>query len=430
MLPSQDNRLISIQTVLGKDAVIALRVSGEEGMSQLFHFDVDLLSENLAIDAKTMLGSNVTFAITIRDAEPAYYNGIVQRFAAGPRAGRDRRRYRMRLAPSLWLLTRRTNLQIFQEMSALDIVKKMLGDFGVTDFKIESVKTYPKYDYKVQYRETDFDFVSRLLEHEGISYFFRHENGKHTLVIADSPTAVKPCAEAEPYFSIEPAWQHIHEWQRGWEYRSGKWTLNDFNFEKPTLDLISSTSTVLDAKSIKSLEMYDYPGSYMEKGDGSSLARARIESEEAGYHLVTGAGMVPSFHPGISFKLQRSEFPADDSGKLALIWVSHEAHDRNDGTSDSAGSDYANTFRAIPADTPFRPELTTRKPVVPGAQTAIVVGPSGEEIYTDKYGRVKVNSTGIAKASTTKRARAGCASHRAGPASSGAGKSSPASAWK
>ena len=390
MLQSQDNRLIAIQTTLGKDVVIALSMSGEEGMSQLFHFDLELLSEKLTIDPKAMLGSNVTFSVTTKDAEPAYFNGVVQRFVSGARVGRDRRQYRMRLVPWLWFLTRRSDLRIFQEMSALEIVQKVLRDTGVTDFKLEAVKTYPKYDYKVQYRETDFDFISRLLEHEGIAYFFRHENGKHTLVIADSTTAIKPCAEAEPFFTIERAWQHVHEWQRGWEYRSGKWTLNDFNFEKPALDLTSSTSTLLDAKSMKDLEMYDYPGSYREKADGTSLARSRIESEEAGYQVVTGAGMVPSFHPGSSFKLQRSEFPSDDGSKMALIWVGHDASDLTDGTSSSGSVDYVNSFRAMPADTPFRPERTTRKPVVPGAQTAIVVGPAGEEIYTDKYGRVKV----------------------------------------
>ena len=272
-----------------------------------------------------------------------------------------------------------------------DIVEKIFKEKQFNDFKLKLQGTYNKRDYCVQYRETDFNFVSRLLEEEGIHYFFEHEAGKHTMVLADNPQENKPCPRQKTArYQISGGGRLeediINGLDRMKEIRPAKYTLNDFNFTIPNTDLRASipSNTRLGPGE---REIYDYPGVYALKNEGDRLARIRMEEEEARITSIVGGSTCRAFTSGYRFTLT-SYFRKDmDSKDYVLTMVEHAAEQKLD---QSAPAKYSNRFSCIPFDVPFRPPRLSPKPVVHGAQTAIVVGPKGDEIHTDEHGRVKV----------------------------------------
>jgi type VI secretion system secreted protein VgrG len=387
---TQDNRLIAVQTPRGKDAFLLTGISGHEAVSQLFEFDLEMLSDEVTVDEKTLVGENVTFSIQPRGGERAFFNGFISNFFAAEPADSGGRVYHARVVPWMWFLTRAANSRIFQKKNVVDIVKQIFSDHGFSDFEFRTQKSYKEYEYKVQYRETDFNFVSRLLEHEGIFYFFKHENGKHTAIFGDAPSVFSPSEQDKVSFVPRPEWEHLHGWHHTYEFRPGKWTLTDYDFKKPQTDLTADQPTVAGPPRMKQYEFFDYPGLYTEKDAGSALARTRIESEEADYHTVRGRGMVPSFHAGETFTLEHHKISDEEGKEYALLSVEHHAVETSYSRADAGPSHYSNSFVALPSKTVFRPPRNTPVPVMHGPQTATVVGPKGEEIYTDEYGRVKV----------------------------------------
>ena len=241
----------------------------------------------------------------------------------------------------------------------------------------------------MQYRETDFNFVSRLLEHEGIFYFFHHENGRHTAVFGDAPSAFREGERANVSFVPEPAWEQVHGWHHAYKLRPGRWTLTDYDFKKPQTDLTADRRTIIDNAVMKKFEFFDSRRLHR-KGRRGSLARTRIEMEEATYHVVNGFGKVPSFRSGETFTLKDHPITEEMGATYALLSVHHYAQDTSYFSEDGQPGTYSNSFVGLPAETGFRPPQVTPCPVVHGPQTATVVGPNGEEIYTDEYGRVKV----------------------------------------
>jgi type VI secretion system secreted protein VgrG len=387
---TQDERLIAVQTSLGKDYFLLTGFYGHEAVSQLFEFHLEMVSNDLAADQKYLVGQNVTFSIHPKEGTRSFFNGFVSHFFADEPAGRFGRAYRARVVPWLWFLTRAANSRIFQNMNVVDIAKKIFSDHGFNDFEFRLQRSYAPYEYKVQYRETDFNFVSRLLEFEGIFYFFRHENGRHTAVFGDVASVFRPGERAKVSYVPEPAWEQIHGWHHAYEFRPGRWTLSDYDFKKPRTDLTASQPTLIDNAGMKKFELFDYPGEYLDKDAGDGLARTRIEMEEAAYHGVNGRGMVTSFRSGETFALEHHPVPEEVGASYALLYVDHHAQDTSYFGGGSGSSTYTNGFTVLPVKTVFRPLRTTPCPVVEGPQTATVVGPSGEEIYTDQYGRVKV----------------------------------------
>jgi type VI secretion system secreted protein VgrG len=291
--------------------------------------------------------------------------------------------------PSLWFLTRTSDCKIWQEKKIPDIIGEVLGDHSRVKVKKSLQGSYDPWDYCVQYRETDFNYVSRLMEQEGIAYHFAHGQGKLELVLADAPSAYADCEDAKVEFVDDFADPgkpgQLFSWQRDWSYKTGKFAQRDYNFEKPTTDLLAKQNGKGEYEGAGDLEIYDYPGEYEKKGAGDADTKLRIEEEEATASVAQGSSSCRTFSPGFTFK-------APDGKKYLLTSVSHSASIRGAYESDgnTATFDYHNSFSCIPADVPFRPSRTTPKPIVSGAQTAVVVGKSGEEIDTDEHGRVKV----------------------------------------
>jgi type VI secretion system secreted protein VgrG len=227
------------------------------------------------------------------------------------------------------------------------------------------------------------------MEHEGIFYFFRHEDGKHTLVLADSASSYTTCPESHVEYSPGSlAANHILSWEHHYEFRSGKWTRTDYNFETPSTSLLTTTRTIIDLPDAPKYEIFDYPGEYVVKGVGDPVTKVRMEEEEAGHDVVNAASQCCTFTPCGKFTLEKHDVAAED-GDYMITSVRHAATEASYGST-SNGATYKNGFTCIPASVIYRPPRATPKPMVQGPQTAVVTGPPGEKIHCDKYGRVKV----------------------------------------
>ena len=387
---------MAIDTSLGKDVLLLQALSGRESISSLFTFRLDLASEqNRAVSFKDIVGQNVTIRVTLADDSQRYFNGFVSRFA---QSGSDLRftHYQMEVVPWLWFLTRIADCRIFQEKTIPDIIEEVFKSRGFKDYRLSLTATYDPREYCVQYRETDFNFVSRLMEQYGIFYFFEHENGKHTMVLADSETVHQPCpGQPKARYDLASGDVHADDVITGWhmeqELRTGKCSLTDYNFKTPSANLFADEATVVNVGGNNSFEIYDYPGEYLDKSQGKSLAAVRMQEEEADHLVVSGSGVCRAFTTGYKFTLE-DHYRKDMNDAYVLTEIRHlaSAGGSYSFAENVEAEQYSNQFTCIPAGVPFRPARITPNPFVQGPQTALVVGKSGEEIWVDKYGRVKV----------------------------------------
>jgi type VI secretion system secreted protein VgrG len=392
---THDDRLLQLATPLGKDELLLAGFSGSEGISTPFRFDLSLMAtRDTTIDARKLVGQAMT--VTIADAiggDARYINGVVSTFA---QTGSDTTFvwYRAQIVPGLALLTRRADIRIFQQKSVTDVIEAVLKEGGI-DYKLNTTGTYQPLDYCVQYRETDFAFVSRLMEAHGIFYFFTHTDAKHTLVLADSASAHQPCAGSDTtrFHSTTSGSSDedtVSAWELQHEFRTGKYTLTDYNMETPSTSLTVSEPTTVKLGDNDKYEVYDFPGAYGNKSDGDTLVRVRMQDQEARTVVASGSGSCRAFTSGYRFTL--GEHPQSaNNGQYVLTVVSHSASNGSFvSAKEGPAPHYWNTFTCIPFATPFRPERVTPRPMAYGLQSAVVVGSSGEEIWVDKYGRVKV----------------------------------------
>jgi type VI secretion system secreted protein VgrG len=392
---TQKNRSLGIETPLGADKLLLTAFQGREAMSSLFGFQLQMLSNDATIKPQDIVGKRVSFWVELADESKRYFDGFVTSFAF--RGTGDRfSLYLADVAPNLWFLTQRSDCRIFQDKAVPDILREVFDKAGLTESDLRVNGNHPKRTYCVQYRETDFAFVSRLMEEEGIFYYFRHEKGKHTLVVADDKSAYAECDDGDVQLlsnlSQPESTDPILRWDHGYRFRAGKWSTSDYNFETPTHPLGVNTSTLISLDGNTKYEYYDYPGEYTVKPDGEALVRLRMEEIETGHEIVQGQSECRTFSPGHRFKMARHHAKAEAGKKYVLTAVEHEA--TLGGAYVTGGSaveqSYRNSFTCIPDSVTFRPERNTARPKVFGVQTAVVVGPRGEEIYTDEYGRVKV----------------------------------------
>ena len=374
--------------------LLVMRFDLAEGVSVPYELSVELACDD-EVKMDDALGKEGFLTLT-GDGGDRIVHGVVDRFEHTGNRGRFGL-YNARVVPYLRWLSLERDCRIFQNKSVPDIVKQILQDSGLPtdrfDFRLQA--SYAPVEYCVQYRETDLDFVSRLLEEEGIFYFFDHSDKKHLLVFADGTVAYKEIAGESGVtynFSqgIAPTEECVYRFAFSRQVRSGKMTRRDYNFEKPGLDLKKEEQ----AKVHEKLEVYDYPGRYVEPDRGKQLSKVRLEESMTYYEAADGESTCVRLVPGFKFSLsdhERAEYNRDYFlTKLVTRGEQPQSLQEASG-SGSGGFSYSSRFTAIPASVPFRPARVTPKPVVEGIQTATVTGPDGEEIYTDKYGRVKVH---------------------------------------
>jgi len=385
---------MEIVTPLGEDVLLFHGMSAREEMSRPFEYQLDLLSSKDDVKFDDILGKNVTIKFGLPDDATRFYNGYVTRVAQGGMYGRYHR-YLATVRPWLWFLTRTADCRIFQEMTVPEIIKKVFADHPAADFKLELTAAYRKWTYCVQYRETDFNFVSRLLEQEGIGYYFRHTDGHNTLVLTDSTSKHTPVANYEqlsfigPEQQVKPELEHVHAWDFGCEIQPGMYVHDDYDLERPSVEL-KTTKTLPRGYTPSDYEVYDYPGLYLQRPDGEQYASVRIDEMGTQFETARGATNARGLTVGAVVTLE--DHPrADQNREYLIVGASQDlAFEDYESLPEAGGTGYRCAFVAMPAAQQFRPKRATPKPFVQGPQTAVVVGPAGEEIFTDKYGRVKV----------------------------------------
>jgi type VI secretion system secreted protein VgrG len=375
-------------------------MSGRETLGQLFSYEVDLLSSDDSIDLSELLGQGATVVLERTDGTIREFTGFVTQFSLVGEHG-NYARYRASLRPWLWFLGQNRNSRIFQAQTVPEIVKDLFRERGFSDVEDKLHGKYPTWEYLVQYRESDLNFISRMLEQEGIYYFFKHAEGKHTLVLADAAAAHEPNHgyQLVPYFPPMAREtrqeEHIDSWILSRQIRQGVVTLNDFNFTYPKPFQGQKSAPFTEPGS--NLELFDYPAEINVKTaedavkGATALSEIRLEEHQADYEVVRGGGPVRGLMAGCTFKLH--QFPRDDQNKdFLVVSASYEIHVSEFESNIIADKDpvFRFQFSAIDAKRPYRSPRVTRKPIVEGPQTAIVVGDPEQEIWTDEFGRVKV----------------------------------------
>ncbi len=390
----------------GIDPLSIVRFEGREAISSLFHFEVDVAA-GASVDFQALLGKEITLTLPLPGGGSRHVSGICSRFSQGSVQ-------RLEIVPKLWLLTRSAGSRIFQDLSVPEILARLLGEAEIP-YHSNLVGDFPPRNYAVQRNETDFAFLSRLMEEEGIFYFFTHSAGSHELVLANSPQGhpdVANGATARWLGSSPRPEQGVRAWTKTQELRSGKTTLRDHTFQFPE-EPFEVSALIQDAVAVgrithhlrpplaEALEVYDFPGGYAGRFDGVDApsreaitseglrtAALRVEQEAARALVIHGAGNLGQFSSGHEFALAGHP---DADGRYVITSVTHSAHVR---PSRRGGFDYQNTFTCIPEGLAFRPARITPRPHLAGFETAIVTGPPGAETHTDAFGRVKVQFHG------------------------------------
>ena len=397
-------RLAQVNTQLGTDVLLLQHMAGREELGRMFEYTLDLLSERATVKPEDILGTNLTVAIeTPQSSAPRYINGFVTQFSelgevhTPAFGGSIAYQYRAVVNPWIWFATRRSDCRIFNDKSVPDIVKDVLGIYG-GQITMKLSRTHPPWAYCVQYRETDFNFVSRLLEQEGIYYYFEHANGSHKLALADSVsahTASPSCARIKfhPSGDLHEVTDedYFNEWTATSKVQSGKYFLKDYDFFRART--VEGAAANPRSHGFGDLEIYDYPSEGLDiagKSQGNDRTRdyvsARMEELQAQYRVFNGSGNVRGLEVGFRFKL--ADHPHRDYNIEYLNIAAATSVSVGDVDSSDVGVGYHVSLTAIKSDQAYRASRMTPKPVIQGAQTALVVG--NGEIEPDEHGRVKV----------------------------------------
>ncbi|CAN5783450.1 type VI secretion system spike protein VgrG1b [soil metagenome] len=420
MATTQDDRILKIKTPLGDDFLLIESMTATEGISQLYSIEAELVHAEeeegyvpTTVGNQQILGKGVSISVELSDGTSRLFHGIVQQFAQGTRHVRFSF-YKAVIVPQVWLLTQTRQSRIFQQMSVPDILRKVLTGFNV---KFELQGTFEPRNYCVQYRESDWDFASRLMEEEGIFYFFEHSESAHQMIVANDPQSHPDCPGKSdiPYFHKvegEDLVTAVHHWSLNSTYQTGKVTHWDHNFQLPGNKLDTQQPSRFNIADNSKLEVYDYPGGYARKYDGidksggessgdlqkvfsdkTKSSQIAMEALDVRHETGWGVGDCPAITAGYRFTM--SNHPNNEqNGQYVITSANHNAVQSPSYVSDVSSSEpYQNNFTAIrhgSGSPTFRPYRETAKPIVHGSQTATVVGPGGEEIFTDKFGRVKV----------------------------------------
>lgn len=414
---NSSNRPLTIRTPPKTEGLLLVGINGHEAISQLFHFRLELIVANdTPVSFERLLGQEATVTLRQEDDTLRRISGIMSRLT---QAGRDAQftSFQADLVPRLWLRTKRVQTRVFQQMSVPNILKQVLADLDVI---YQFVSAYEPRDYCTQYQESDFAFVSRLMEEEGIYYYFRHGEESHQLVISDSATYPKlPVGDKVTFDPAQGVKQsvRIREWSKTQEVCAGAYTLWDHHFELPNTHLEKRANVVervmvgkvehrLHGLANRDLEMFEFPGGYAQRFDGvgpggadqakhlqkvypegERVAGLRVEEEAVRSLTIQGASNCGQLLPGHAFVLQR-HFDADDN--YLVTRVEHRASMNGYRSGQELTWEYANRFECLPAAMPYRPRRLTPRPMIAGAQTATVTGVADQPLFLDKYGRVKV----------------------------------------
>ena len=373
---SQSGTTIKVKTSLGKDFFILDSFSGNEYLSGLFHFQLNLRSESTFVDPKIIVNTELSISIFSADEPSRFFSGVVSAFR---QKGIDSQfaYYEADVTPDLWLLTLTTNRLIFQNLSAVEIISGILESNGIA-YENRLTKAYKKREYCVQYDETTFNFICRLMEEEGIFYFFNFSESGSTVVLGDSSDCHKDCLGYALVYRAEKAERSenntVSKFETSGKLITANLDLRDYNYLTPNLKISSFKSSGFGVG-----EKYQYPAKALDLNESEFLSTVRSEEISSDFLSNYGESVCPELSAGSTFSLTGYSNPVVNR-RYVLKKVFHEAKDNS----------YKNSFDAFPEESIFRPPYIAQRPSVSGSQSAIVVGPPGEEIWTDNLGRIKV----------------------------------------
>jgi len=384
---TQDSRLISISSPLTKDELLLTSFEGTEFISDLFEFQIEVLSNNHALTPDKLIGKTVD--ITIQNDQKRTFNGYISSFTFGEIKADNLRSYHLTMVPWLWFLSKTNNHRIFQNMTTKDIVSQVFKDLGFNDFQYKATGNPNPREYCVQHNESDLNFVSRLLEEDGIAYFFEQTGKAHIMHIVDQANAYQVCPETNLTYSKgnQPNTQ-LTRWEHVYAFRKGKWSLDDYDFNTPPKDQFQTTASTNKFAHVDKYEHYEYTP-YHDFSGLKNLTKKRIEAEEVPINIIEASSDCSSFYAGGKFKLDKHAVK-EELGSYVITSIRHRAYDNSYLAGNESQSEYGNDFTCIPDNVHYRPPLIHLKPTMRGPQSAVVVGPKNEEIHIDELGRIKI----------------------------------------
>jgi len=384
---------------------------GTEQLGRLFEYTVELSCTGTVADYNTLLGGEMTIAVKLNDTDSRFFNGFVSRFELTRVEGNESF-YRATLVPWLWFLSQASNCRIFRDQSVPQIIEAVFQAHSFSDYELHLGGNYRDWEYSAQHRETDFNYISRLMEQEGIYYYFKHEDGKHTLMLADSISAHDKVTGYEKINYYPPTSsgvrddQHIFKWSVEHRVKPGSFRVMDYDFTNAATPL-QNVSSVSRSHASAGYEMFDYPGEYQSSGEGDGYARVRIEELHAGFEVASARANTAGLTCGAKFELDQNGtyLPSDQTREYLVTSISYDF--KSSGLTSELSTNGVTDpmqlkpmlceFTTIEKDTPYRSPRTTPLPEIKGPQTAVVVGSddtignnSGQDVHTDEYGRVRV----------------------------------------
>ncbi|MCF5710686.1 type VI secretion system tip protein VgrG [Pseudomonas syringae] len=397
LLTPQNKRLFKLTMALsGGQELLLESFAGQEGLSTDFGFQLELISEDASVKLKSAIGQPATIEIELATGGSRYINGHVLSFGNNGSDG-GMSRYSAYIGSWLSLLEQRYDSQIYQDLTVEQVVSKVFSRYdGIAKYEFRVNRTLKPHSYITQYRESDSHFVRRLLEHEGLFFYFEHTADSHTLIIMDDSTVLTSLPEQSQIrfhtASVTENSDSITHWTSAREFQPAKISVQTFDYRQPNNRIPVTMNSLNQQGDAPSYELYDYMGQYTHgnPADGEILVRNRIEALELKGKTFSGSSNCRALRPGYTFELtQHYEHDAGAAEDRQFLIMTVEHRGSNNYTTGSQAG-YANKFYCVRKKIKFRPQLDTLKPEITGPQTAIIVGPPGEEIYTDEMGRVKV----------------------------------------
>lgn len=390
----QAERLLTIETPLGKDAFLMERFSGREMVNGLFHFEAAVRAKRDDVSPQDIVGKNVTVSLDLGEGRRRLWNGLVTNLVEEPRLTRNLRQYVLTMRPDLWLLSQRSDCRIWQNQTTLDIAKALFSEHGLAapdGFGVDQAP--PAQEYSVQWNETDLAYLLRRLEEDGLYYWIRQKDGKQTLVISDTPTRWDEGADgkdgAERYATGSTDRNHINAWRRTFAFTPGKRAGRDWNFETPNQVPGAFKPSLVKMPRNAEYELYEYPSRALDTDANNRASRLRIQATEVDHEAIEALSTVRTLAPGAKVTPYDVADPEHTFETAVVTWIEHEASDTTYETGSGEPS-YRNLFGALPARLPATPHRRTARPRIDGSQIALIAGPEGEEIHTDQYGRIKL----------------------------------------
>ncbi len=398
----QASRVLNVSSPLGDDQLLPERMVVDEGVNRLFEITLNVRAKREAVKPEELIGKLVDVSLEIRQGEfdedgvRRPFNGLVTNLSEGPPVTRGLRSYTLTIRPQMWLLSRRSDCRIWQNKTSLQVMETLFSEHGIPAAASAPMHKQPlSREYSVQWNESDLDYLLRRFQEDGLFYWFEHEKGIHRLKVSDHKVAWSaPSAAAEGEDRVRLAQgssdrNHITEWMREFSFIPGQRAGADWNFETPGTVPLKSTPSLIQMPGAKQRELYEYPARIADDQEGDRAETFRMQAEEADHEKVTGQSTVRVLEAGRRFTPYEEPHPEHVYEEHVITRIKHWVVDRSYETTENE-PEYRNEFEAIPSRVPLTPHRSTKRPRIEGAQVAIVAGPAGEEIHTDKYGRIKV----------------------------------------